>query len=807
MSRLKFKKSSNIFFTGFFGLLIGVSGFFYLMNAEQLSARLFIKKTINKLNVAVPVVVENTLQAKVSNVSPIDGMIVRKHPRIILPQLMKWDGLDVPVFITQRIAEQKKNKSYLNSCRSNSFMSLVTCWLTTNEEQILETLTQQMLAFKLNQPTAATTYSNGWQLALAYDLIFPALNEKQKKIIEDKISQALNATLINLDEESASLWHGRSSHAAIAWLCAVVLSDRVNGFEVLQDRAQSHFLNAIDALTYTAVWPEGYNYWIQNRAFLLALASSAYLNGLVDATQAKKVKHVMRQVAYWTVYATRPDNSIEGFGDEGSRVDLKDETRRVIDLIVQMTRDPVLAGYSNYLARLHGRTSYYRAYHWGFLLFNDPSVKAVGDGTMASLGRHLPKTRLFGEKTSNYAYLRSGWGEDDTFVSFKAGHTFTHHGHYDAGHFTIFKGEPLAINSSTYKGFFAPHRLNYAIRTIAKNSLLIQKPDEKVKPNRHFKANVADGGQRITMPTGSAVLSVANWFENYKQGKHYEGAELLNFGEKENEYTYISSNLTPAYNNSQYDENNDGGKVSEAIRQLLYLPVEDHVIVFDRVTTSDPEYQKKWLLHTVNKPKVEALTVLKGNIDNGILESHSDKAIVENGRGFLTVKTVYPEQSIMRLVGGKDYQYYVETDADDRVLDGINYKQGSSINKWHDVGMWRIEVQPKILAKHDRFLIVMSPSLDEQRHDFIEKISVQQKNIIGVTTENSVIIFAPEFGSNEADFTISHPKQKLLIVGLSIFNTVKLLQNGKTMGHTDVKNGVAFYQSDESFQGKIKLQW
>jgi hypothetical protein len=99
----------------------------------------------------------------------------------------------------------------------------------------------------------------------------------------------------------------------------------------------------------------------------------------------------------------------------------------------------------------------------------------------------------------------------------------------------------------------------------------------------------------------------------------------------------------------------------------------------------------------------------------------------------------------------------------------------------------------------------MSPSLDRQRYDPIEKISIQQKNIIGMATENTVIIFASEFGSNEADFTITHPKQKLLIVGLSIFKTVKLLQNGKIIGQTEAKNGVVFFQPVDALQGKVKL--
>ncbi len=807
--QVKKKISVYLFFTGFLGNLVFLLVFIYLMHAEQLSARLLLSKSIEQLNIDVPVVIKAALQPTPKNTMiPLDGVVIRQHPRILLPQMVDWNNQEGSVFFKQRISDHASNKSYLNNCGHNALMSLVVCWLSENNEQVLHTLVGEMLGYELNVPTADTTYSNGWQLALAYDLVFPVLDDTQRIIIENKITQALKATLLNLDEDAASLWHGRSTHAMIAWLCAIVLSDRIEGVVDLQRRAQAHFLSAINGLAYTAIWPGGYNYWIQNRAFLFALASSAYLNGLTGAENVDQVKRVMKQVGYWTVYATRPDNKIEGFGDEGARIDLKDETRRVIDLIVQITRDPVLAGYSKYLAKLHGVESYYRGYRWGFLLFNDPTILALGDGTLLSLAPYLSEAKLFGKKTTNYAYFHSGWGRDDTFISFKAGHVFSHHGHYDAGHFTLFKGAPLVINSSTYGGFFTFNRLNYSIRTIAKNSLLIQKPNEKVKPNRHFKINISDGGQRIIMPTGSAVLSVAEWFSNYQQGQHFEGAELIDFASnKKDGYAYISANLTPSYNSTQYDENNDSGKVSEVVRRVLYLSQEDHLIVYDKVVSTSSNYQKKWLLHSVRRPQIDGLTVLKGQADNGILESYSDEAIVRNGRGILNVKVLLPKQAKLHLVGGQDYQYYIETDSDDSVLNGTNFNHGASTALWHDVGFWRIEIMPTIPAKETQFLVIMSPSLDYQRSDKVEIINVTQTEAVGVMTEQLVVIFAPDFGSRSVDFNLTKPRYKLLIIGLSVFKSVDIRQNGRLIGQVSINNSVANYQANEPLLGKISIKW
>ncbi len=810
--KIRFKSflERYLFVTGFWGHVFAILLVVLLLHSEQLTMRQLLNKATEKFEIRLPAFLHVALQPKVEFLQfQMDGGVKSSHPRILLPQLAQWDGIGVSPMIEQRIKQhlQQHNKAYLTYCGDGSLLPMTVCWLTKPDSKLLKKIVNKMLGFELNKPTADTTYSNGWRLALAYDLVFPALTESQRQIIENKIKTALLATLLNLDEDSVSLWHGRSTHASIAWLCAIVLSDRVEYVKSLQGRAQAHFLNAIKGLEYTAVWPGGYNYWIQARAFLFALASSAYLNGMESAKESDAIRRVMRQIGYWTIYASRPDNKIEGFGDEGSRVDLKDETRRVIDLIVQMTGDPVLAGYSKYLAKLHGTESYYRGYRWGFLLFNDPSIVAFGDGTMASLGDFLPTARLFGRKTSNMAYFRSGWGAEDIFIFFKAGQSFSHHGHYDAGHFTLFHHAPLAINSSTYAGFFTPHRLNYAIRTIAKNSLLIEKPGERVRPNRFFKQNVADGGQRLTMPTGSAVLSVADWLADYRQGQHYEGAELIDFATQPNEYGYISVDITAAYNSVQYDENGEGGKVSQVIRRFLFLPDEKRVAVFDQVVSTDESYLKKWVLHTANRPAVSGLTILKGQFDNGILTSSARTAFVQNKAGRMRLDVLYPQQTVMRLVGGVDYQYYVEVDGDDSVLNGINFKQGASRQPWFDIGLWRLEIQPAQASKKDRFLVVLSLSDRPENRTDIQILDANNAKSVGFITSQSIVVFAPSYGAGGMTFKLNEPRQRLIVAGLSMFKRVTVWQNGAKVGQLSVKNGIAMNRFLSGLSGEIKLQW
>jgi len=334
----------------------------------------------------------------------------------------------------------------------------------------------------------------------------------------------------------------------------------------------------------------------------------------------------------WTIYGTEPTGRFCLFGDTGPRTDLKDETQRFIDLVAMATGLPIFRDYSRYLYGLHGEAGYYSGYRWGIPLFRGlPEWDFDKDDALKDLsileGR-LKRGALFGRNGMGQVFIRSDWGPDATFISFQAGHSFTHHGHYQAGHFTITKKAPLAITSGTYGGYTSAHRLHYYLRTVSGNSLLVLRPGERVKPNRFFEEDVADGGQRIVMPTGSAVISVKDWEANLYKGRHYEGGRITAFENSDPTFVYIGSDLTGAYNNTEFDDNGKGGKVQKITRQLVYLTDEDLLMVYDNVVTTDAAYTKKWLLHSWSKPETKRERVLVGTKNDGILESADNRIII-----------------------------------------------------------------------------------------------------------------------------------------------------------------------------------
>jgi hypothetical protein len=647
------------------------------------------------------------------------------HPRLIQQEnLSNWSGLLKVPFIEQQILSLKAAKAgFKFKCPANNLSDALYCYYTDPSQTSLNTLQSRLDQFNFEQPKEVGEYGNGWQFALLFDLAQGSaqMGSEQVSVSDHKISQMLNAYLRNLDGDSASLWHGRASLAANAIILAATLNyDDTNvAKQVLLERAFGHFNQVFLALQTTEIWPSGYNYWINSRGFEIVLALRAFQTLHTDKDQQKSIGKLIRRIGLWHIYNVRPDMKVQGWGDEGPRVDLKDETAKVIDLIALLTQDPVFSSYSATLRHKFGSASYYPSYRWLLPLLFDPDASFIAkidvqEATDLSALEHLlPNSELFGKGAVNQLIIRSGWRADDTFINFRAGHSFTHHQHYDAGHFGIFKGGVLAANSSTYAGMQSKNRLNYSIRTIAKNSLLIQNPNEEVLPNRHFEENVVDGGQRLTMPTGSALRSMQHWQQELFSGRNLQGASLIDYQFKPGESTSISADLTSAYNSIRYAEQGQTGKVRSVQRSLVYIDELDSLLVFDTIQATSA-YKTKWLLHSMNKPQIDDLQVLKGQQFDGILSSKSNIFVIQEQQSNLYGTVLMPNKLANQIIGGPGYRAYVETDGDDNVLDGESFFSGNKTSPWFDNSLWRLELSPERQTTNTQYLVLLQPTLADE---------------------------------------------------------------------------------------------
>lgn len=777
--------------------VVALGAVVYTIRQYQVTLPQLIVKAIDRYDIRAPLLVRLLSPSPAFPDYVTDGRVRPTHPRIVAIDSERLGGR--PLLDHYREAGLQAPKP---PCGTRDYLLAAICWTVTADNgqavQAIASLRNISIfdAADVHEGSSADSYSNAWRVALAYDLLFnhPSFGASAKGFVEHELEKALRRQLLALDGDYLSLWHSRSTTAHIAFLTAIVLSQNSPERADLFRRAQAHFIESMKALALTEGWPEGYNYWINSRGFLAALAANAYALGLDDARNEALVKKALSRAAYWTIYETRPDNRIEGLGDEGPRVDLKDETRRVVDLIARLTRDPVLSAYSRYLATLN-RESYYRGHAWSFFIANDPTVRPVAEPDKKSLrflDGILPTADIFGPGALDRVLLRSGWGPNDTFISFRAGRTFTHHGHYDAGHFSLFKGGPLAINSSVYGGnVFAPNRLNYSIRTVAKNSLLILRPGEEVRPNRFFDRNVAAGGQRITMPTGSAIVSLADWYERLSKGRTAAGGRITSFVNLPPLFAYAGSDLTDAYNTPAVDAGGSGGKVRRVNRKLLYLYGQDLLIVSDSIDAVEAGYTKKWLLHTTDRPELDNVRILKGGTSSGIMTSRSDHVVVRSRGSSLLVTRLLPKDAAIRLVGGPDYQYYVETDGDDSDLDGTNFVAGATNRRWFDVGRWRIEVQPGAARKHDRFLMVLAPSVGPVRRGEARLLSVSDDGVDGLTTDRLSVLFVDRPTSKRFTFRSIARQSGIVVAGLARGQRVRVETSSSRTAETTAANEVA----------------
>ncbi|WP_186297700.1 O-antigen ligase family protein [Sedimenticola selenatireducens] len=777
------------------------------MGPRQLALR-----TLDKLGQQDGYLVQALLPNRFHSDHKLVGKVRATHPRILFPELSQWPGNDISPQMKQRIEQYSDyDRKHYSPCSSNSLPGLTACWLSTGKPATAERIINVLKTGYMQVARNNESYGNLWHYAFAYDFIrrYPDLKETDRVVIEARIRGALRHALLLLEGDNMSLWHGRATLSSIAWLAAIVLDPENPDDLNLITQAQGHFLESLKALAMTEAWPEGYNYWINNRAFLISLATTAYLNGLEVAENHDQVMETLRRIGYWHIYNTRPDNKAHGLGDEGPRVDLKDETRRIIDLITQATKDPVLAAYSNYLGELHRHASYYQDYRWGFILFNDPSIIPEAQPTKKTLSfaQRLPTAALFGINAMNMAYFRSGWSPQDTFITLRSGNNFTHHGHYDAGHFTLFKGAPLVSNSGTYGGFFDEHRLNYSLRTVSKNSLLILRKDEEVKPNRFFKENVSAGGQRITLPTGSSISSTIQWAEQLNDGQHLEGGKLNAYDfDNTNGYHYLATDLTPAYNNTHYDETGEDGKVTSVVRELLYLVEADQLFIHDKIVSTHPDYTKKWLLHTINRPTLENTTILKGTESNGILESRSDSLKIVNGVGRLRVDRIYPEKAVTRLIGGTDYQFYVEKDGDDSDLDGKNMVEGVNKQPWFDDSQWRIEIQPEEANLEDHFLTVLTPSIDEFSTIKPSPLKTDRSNVYGTRSQENLILFLTDLNESSVSLMKKAGDKTLYLLGRNPGSQITLSFNGSEKHYVSNSAGITLVEFPDALEGTIHIR-
>ena len=324
-------------------------------------------------------------------------------------------------------------------------------------------------------------------------------------------------------------------------------------------------------------------------------------------------------------------------------------------------------------------------------------------------------------------FMRSDWpdGAADTKVSptyatFNCGDHFTYHQHFDQNSFTLFKYDDLALDSGVYSGEgLSNHDINYYVRTIAHNTLVVYNPDEDFSSSRPDAASV-DGGQRSLYPA-TRYPQTLEYFNQHRT--HYETGNILRY-ENSDLYTYVLGDATPAYNNPDYNQAMDTGlsgnvsKVSRFHREFVYLRPAvaggaDFLVIFDRVGVARQSFSgqnTKLLFHTMGEPAVEGTGT--GVSAGETLYAGAESARVDNGQGRLFMRFLLPASRNLRKVGGRGQKsFWVFDDNYDWHWD-TGESQPRPVSDFDTVpyGEWRLELEPADTDLNHNFLAILFPT-------------------------------------------------------------------------------------------------
>jgi hypothetical protein len=346
------------------------------------------------------------------------------------------------------------------------------------------------------------------------------------------------------------------------------------------------------------------------------------------------------------------------------------------------------------------------------MLFNDPNMERKPI-------HELPLTRYFGSPYGQ-VIARTGWDDGTGLVDksspvavalMKVGeYNYGNHDHRDIGSFQLYYKGSLAIDSGIYQGkngrYGDPPHVNYTKATIAHNCVLVYDPDDRTTAKQN------DGGQRsINQPQNLQDL-LNNGFQTGIVEGHQFGPDPI-----QPDYTYLKGEISKAYS----------AKVKQYYRSFVFLNLKNSevpavLVVFDKVVSSNKDFKKYWLLHSIEEPLVDGkITTIRRSTDgyNGEMVNH----------------TLLPEQDNLKIekVGGAGHEFDVF---------GKNFP--NTWEKKEDVreqGAWRIQASPQKAEETDYFLNVMQVK-DINGQEPLTPQKLESTQMLGTKIKDRVVLFS-----------------------------------------------------------------
>lgn len=530
--------------------------------------------------------------------------------------------------------------------------------------------------------------------AIVYDLCYEYWTESERTSFHEYMNKTADANVRSETHVFHNGWYGYKNWGiGLACYATYYENDRAPAIlKALEEDWRTRAAPALELAGDGGGWAEGYyvNYWLYEWLFFCEVAR--HCQGVDYYTQAPKFFKNRAVAGMFETYpGLRLYNSRRSIpiGDGGGRRfgGDRDKALSARRILVNRFRDDPSHQVVHTFNELTPRSSV-GVYAYKDFLWRDTTVE---------------KGELQGFKLSHispgpgYVYARSSWDEDATYFFFKCGDRFTAHQHLDVGHFLIYKFEELAGDGGHYDSFGSMHDVNYHLRTIAHNTILLYDPSESWPNIRAGPVSGNDGGQSHAWPHhNGAVTDPAQWWK----GRHlYDIADIVAF-EDQGDYVYMAGDCTRAYSSD---------KLTYFTRQIVFLHPATFVI-FDRVRSKNPDFKKTWLLQAMKVP-IRA----------------DEHLIITNGKGRLFLQTLLPDNPQVRLVSGPELYSY----------GGRNYPPSRDTGPAPEC---RIEISPSGQNYTDYFLHVLTAT-DSGTASVDKAIAKVAPRQVGVSVGQATIKF------------------------------------------------------------------
>ena len=383
---------------------------------------------------------------------------------------------------------------------------------------------------------------------------------------------------------------------------------------------------------------------------------------------------------------------------------------------------------------------------------------------------------LWHSQDTGRVYLRSDWSDRATWIKFSAGSHFSARQHLDAGAVQLFKDETLLAPGGAYDGPLTPHALNYAVRSIAQNTIRIMDPDEYSwqlmragkMPDGTY---VNDGGQKAfcSYASDSSLKQAAPWTATGWMTGEYPYNELnrlYNHGgithtESQRRYQYACADITAAYQGNT-------NKARRVVRHLVHLlpggPQEptsvNVVLLIDDIVLNRPRSQVRFVAHLPGKPS------LPGEIKQvgpGRYLGKTGKLLYQGRVMNLHIISVLPTEPLTYIFGGLNKAA--------AWVDGQNYAPQGKVDYLAD---WRVEIG-SAQAKGDLRPMVTAlvpVGMDETSILSMDPLDTAQKDLAGVVVRDKTWprVVAVKLGgplkTGQLAYKYPHGRSRHLVVGL-----------------------------------------